>query len=495
MLLRRGIVLVMFAGFWTGCGSSSFLGRRVDNFTAYYNTFYNARNSYKAGYKAIERKDEPVDRDRYLPLFVRPSGNTANREFENAVVKSADILREHENSKWVDDALLLIGKSYFYQENIVGALQKFREVIDRQSDLEDEARFWYARTLIISRSFDDASLFLQESLAREGVHGKWKANFKLALGEMYVQRSEWASAAEILSTGLDEAKEKGLAGRAQFLLGQIYETMDEPESAIIAYQRVRRFNPHYELDFAARISAIRVEGTFGDAAKALKDLRKMERDDKNFDYRDELRYLRGRIYQAQFLADEAYNSYFNLLYEENRIRPLDGDLKGRTHYAMAELHRDFDRDYILAAAHFDTASISLVRLSTNIRASGFGEAQLTPDAITDAAEKKANFVRYASVYSGIAVMDSLLWLGTMSQEEFDAKILALRLERALIMEEQRKAREARLLAQQFRQSSDSRDLFLNRGLPEGKIITTKSDPTGMQSGFLFHRDQERVDDG
>jgi len=83
----------------------------------------------------------------------------------------------------------------------------------------------------------------------------------------------------------------------------------------------------------------------------------------------------------------------------------------------------------------------------------------------------------------------------MSQEEFDAKILALRLERALIMEEQRKAREARLLAQQFRQSSDSRDLFLNRGLPEGKIITTKSDPTGMQSGFLFHRDQERVDDG
>ena len=257
-MLRRVIVLVLFAGLWTGCGSSSFLGRRMDNFTAYYNTFYNARQAYKTGYKAIERKDEPVDRDRYLPLFIRPSGNTANREFENAIVKSADILREHENSKWVDDALLLIGKSYFYQENVVGALQKFREVIDRKSDLEDEARFWFARTLIISRSYDEASMFLQESLAREGIQEKWTASFRLALGELYVQRSEWELAADALAAGLDEAKDKELAGRAQFLLGQIYETMDEPENATEAYRRVRRFNPRYELDFAARLSAIRV---------------------------------------------------------------------------------------------------------------------------------------------------------------------------------------------------------------------------------------------
>ncbi|MCH8123185.1 MAG: tetratricopeptide repeat protein [Bacteroidetes bacterium] len=494
-MIRRAIVLLLFAILSSGCSSNTFLGRRVDNFKAYYNTFYNARKAYDKGYQAIEHKDEPVDRDRYLPLFARPSGNTANREFENAVVKSADILREHENSKWVDDALLLIGKSYFYQENFVGALQKFREVIDRHSDLEEEARFWFARTLIISRSYDEALAFLQESLAQEDVREKWIASYRLALGELYVQRSDWESAADALSTGLDEAKEKELAARAQFLLGQVYETMDEPEEAVKAYQRVRRFNPLYELDFAARLSAIRVKGIYGDAENALNELRKMERDDKNFEYRDELRYLKGRIFQAQLQADAAYNSYFDLLYEENRTTPIDGDLRGRTHYAMAELHRDLDRDYVLAAAHFDTAAVSLAKPSSRPLTGSFGEAQFTRVAITDAAEIKANFNRYASVYKGIADMDSLLWLGSMSQEDFDAKILELRLARALLLEEQRKERDERLLAQQFRQASDSRDSFLTRGLPEGKIIDSGGASAGTQSGFLFHRDQERVADG
>ena len=37
-----------------GCGQSSFVGRRFDNFTAFYNTFYNAEKAYREGIKAME---------------------------------------------------------------------------------------------------------------------------------------------------------------------------------------------------------------------------------------------------------------------------------------------------------------------------------------------------------------------------------------------------------------------------------------------------------
>src|SRR5690606_14844440 len=105
-----------------GCSSNSFVGRRYDNFTAYYNTFYNAKNAYDRGVENLEQQDQPVDRNRYLPLFSAFTARSAGGQaFNNAIEKSADVLREHPNSKWVDDALLLIGKSYFQLQNYVGA--------------------------------------------------------------------------------------------------------------------------------------------------------------------------------------------------------------------------------------------------------------------------------------------------------------------------------------------------------------------------------------
>jgi len=493
-MLNRFSIILVYALLFTGCKSQSFVGRRVDNFKAYYNTFYNAREAYDIGFESIEKRDRPVDRGQYMFLFVRPSGNTGNREFDKAVVKSADLLRKHQDSKWVDDALLLIGKAYFYQENIVGAIQKFREVINRQSELEDEARFWLARTLIISRSYDEAHTFLQESLGRENIKAKWSASYRLALGELFVQRSDWPAAAEALSLGLTEAKDKDLSARAQFLLGQVFETMGREADAVEAFRNVKRFTPLYELGFAAKLSSIRVAGMGGATEASLKDLRKMERDDKNFVYIDDLAYLRGRILQAAGEADEAYNIYFDLLYDESRTVPIKGDLQGTIHYALGELYRDLDRDFVNASAHFDTAAVSLTRSSANVIRGLTGEEQFSAEAITDASAMKTNFGTYAAVHKEVAEMDSLLWLGSMDQEDFESKILEIRREQARIMEEQRKLREARLLEQQFRQAAQTGDSFANRNLPPSKV-NPGNDPQGTRSGFLFHRDAMRVDEG
>ncbi len=494
-MYRRIAYLFFLSLSVSACGSGSFVGKRFDNFTAYYNKFYNARKSFDSGYRNIQRPDDPIDRDRFIPLFVRPSGNSTVREFDNAIKKSADVLREHPDSKWVDDALLLIGKSYFYQEAFVGALQKFREVVDMQTDLENEGRFWLARTLITSGSLDEAFEELQESLGREDVPGKWRGLFQLALGELHVVKSEWLLAANALSTGLEHAKDKEIAGRARFLLGQVYETMGRYDDAVEAYNDVRKSNPVYELSYAARISAIRVAGMHGDDVRALKELRKMERDDKNYDYGSELAFFRARILQSAGYIDEAFDVYHEILYDERPMSNL-GKVKGRIHYALGELYRDIDHDYIMAAAYFDTAAASLQRpaaaRSGNRTTSTI---QYSSEAIVDLEELKANFGGLASVSKDVARMDSLLWLGRMDQEEFDTKLLEIRKLRAEKLEAQRKLREERERQQQFQQTATADDPFLNRGLPPGKVIPTLGDPTGRASGFLFHRDPSRLQDG
>jgi tetratricopeptide (TPR) repeat protein len=125
-----------------GCAETSFVGRQYDNFTAYYNKFYNARNAFEEGVQAMQDRDRPIDRTEYLSVFWEPEGTSTESSFKEAIQKSADVLREHPNSKWVDDALLLIGKSYFYQQNYAGAAQKFREVLalDGELGLEPGAR-------------------------------------------------------------------------------------------------------------------------------------------------------------------------------------------------------------------------------------------------------------------------------------------------------------------------------------------------------------------
>ena len=156
--------------------------------------------------------------------------------------------------------------------------------------MHDEARFWLARTLIASGQYEAAFDHLQESLNRDDVSRRWEPQLRLALAELHVQRKNWEEAAVELTAGLDGVRDKELAARGQFLLGQVYETLTHYEEAVAAYERVEAYKSvSTKLSYAAQYSAVRVEGRYGDPDLAFRKLRRMERDDKNYDHRAETR--------------------------------------------------------------------------------------------------------------------------------------------------------------------------------------------------------------
>ncbi len=494
------ILLAAIVGL-SGCKTPDFIGKRYNNFTAYYNTLYNAERQFRSGYENLDRTSAKVDREEYLPLFVKTTGTSATREFEQTILKSADILRDHSESKWVDDALMLIGKSYFYQENYVGATQKFAEIIEQNTGLRDEAQFWLARSLMTSGAYVEALEVLTLAMAQEDVDAQWVAQDRLLLAEMAIRQELWETAAGHLAAGLEEIKDKELAGRASFLLGQVAETLGDYETAFSAYRGVRNYSAPYELDYAGRFSAVRVDGLFLNPDRALVEVRKLERDDKNLDKTAELRFLRARILQEYGGVDQAVAMYEELLYDPLALPPgaSIGDLRGPIHYALGERYRDIDRDYLMAAAHFDTASVAIgsgTGTRTSNRPSAAKLQAKAPEAIRDAGQLKEGFSRYAFVWRDVARYDSLLFLGSLTPEEYDARIMELRRERAAELEEQRRLLAQRQREQAFRESASSSNLNIpNRGLPEGKVIPTMDDPTGTAGGFLFHEDPIRVQEG
>lgn len=460
------------------CSPPSFVAQRFDNFTAYYNTFYNAQKAFDEGMRAIETSDTPIDRDRYLPVFVPPEDVTNTQDFEQAIQKSADVLRDHPNSKWVDDALMLIGKSYFYQQNYVGAAQKFRETIAIESGLEGEARFWLARALVAAGEYEAAAEHLRTSLDGEATYGRWTDMMHLVRGELRVRQGMWEEAAVALERGLNGEPDDEAAARAAFLLGQVRETMGAYNAAARAFEYVNEaYQPRYELSYAARVSAIRVRGHAGEGTAALQQLRRMERDDKHYDKRAELALLRAELYRAQGEPKAAHRMLRTLLYGDN---PPRGEVRGRAHYLLGAIHQHAYEDFNRAAAYYDSAATALGRRANGGNAMGFA-----PVAITDNESRAELFGNLAERAEAVSRMDSLLHLGSLDDAAFRQFVATLQQRQTAERVERRQAEARQRDEQRF--GGDASGV-------EREAVDTPSTTTANTGGsnFLFHQDPVRA---
>ena len=245
--VRVPLVLVLLAALGvSGCSRSSYLGRQRDDFTAYYNTYYNARRAFDDAQRSSARTATPIDRTRYLAVYPVPEARSQQAAYDAIVRRGADLLRKHPDSKWADDALFLIGRSYFMQGQYVGAEQKFREVIalaesgKRGAKRAPEARLWLARTLVAGGRTQAALDYLAETLARPETAPGTAARLNLVRADLAVQRRAWDDAAEALSGALDgrALRDKALRARAAFLLGQVEATRGQAAAALDAFRPV-----------------------------------------------------------------------------------------------------------------------------------------------------------------------------------------------------------------------------------------------------------------
>jgi len=466
------------------CGRGSFIGRQYDDLTAYYNAFYNANQAFDAGLESVTESGGDIDRTRYLSVFPPPQGGAGQSSFEEAIQKSADVLREHPNSEWVDDALLLIGRSRYYQQNYVGAVQKFREVIALDAEREGEARFRLAQTLLAADRYPEAEDALRAGLDQVEDYGSWTARMRVVRGELLVRQENWEAAEKALVQGLNGDVPDDTGARAAFLLGQVRETLEASDGARTAYRQVLEYDPPYPLSFAAQLGAIEMEGMNGNAEQALERLRGLERDDNTRAMRAEIARVRARLYRMQGRPDRAKQVLTEVLRGDGAPR---GAGEGRTHYELATLYRDTYEDFTRAAAHFDTAATSLS--SGGEQGAGDVEAQSLPRAPSDAEAQADRFRRLADRSRAVARMDSLLRLGRMAPAEFQSVVEKVRQRR---MDEQE--------AQADRTREQSR--FRGEGRPGAPqdASTASPDQPAVQTqesdaGFLFHRDPALVQQG
>ena len=124
-----------------------------DSFTTYFNLYYNTADSFEKAEEQIFAQERSLFSTKVLTV-----PGAANTELTKVIEKCSIILQFHSESGYVEDALLMLGKSFYYQSNYQKAQRKFEELVSSQveGDYELEAELWIGKCQMKLKHYNDA---------------------------------------------------------------------------------------------------------------------------------------------------------------------------------------------------------------------------------------------------------------------------------------------------------------------------------------------------
>ena len=458
--MKKLLLILIGLVFVSGCGQT--LKNSWGNFRAYYNTYYNAEKNFNTGLKKVQDQPQQIDPAETVRIHPAPV-QAGNSDFQKAIDKGAKILRKFPGSKWTDDALLLIGKSYYYRQEFYPARQKFEELYNATSspEMKQLAIIWKGRTLLDLNLHRDGVTYLEEQL--DNYPADWsttnRAEIKSVVAEHHAMLENWTQSADYLSEAVTNMSDRNLLGRTLFMYGQVLEKLERFGEAYFAFSRVSENFPGFEYIYWARFKQADVARKEGNLEIALNIYRDLRKDDKNIQRRGDLSFEIARTYEMMGQVDQAEMLYKSLLHSDQDLN--SGDIRGDIYYRLGKIYSEEYNDFSAAAAYFDSSST----VSENAKAVNFSE---DPQTLADA------FGKYTRLQTSINRADSLLYLGSLSATELDSAIKRIRVQK----------RQAQLA----KRETDAQNILANRDLTG----TDEESTASSRYGFLNHRNADLV---
>jgi TolA-binding protein len=207
---------------------------------AYFNTFYNAKQFYKDAEETRTREGA--------------SANAAAATYDMCIKKCMDLIRYHPNSRYVDDALFMIGMSHYHRSEYVQAQASFRDLLERfpDSDFAETAAF---QTGLAGLQMGDAAgaAAAFDRLAADFPKSPFnvEAVYRTALAQRDAQNVETARAA--LHAFTEEYPRSPFAAEAQVQIARTYYDEYRFERARQEFERALRLKLPQQLRYDAQL--------------------------------------------------------------------------------------------------------------------------------------------------------------------------------------------------------------------------------------------------
>lgn len=431
--IHKYLYIVGFFLFLVACSvkKNTFISRNSHALSTKDNILYNGSLALDKGIFEVKSQHQdnfweilPIERMQVKKENILPGDSPPNPNFERAETKATKAIQKHsmniagsEKNYQMDEAHLLLGKSRYYDQRFVPALEAFNYILYKHSNSNkiNEAKIWREKTNM--RLENDA--IAVENLQKLFKEIKYKdqifADANATLTQAFLNLGEKDSAVAKLKLAKEFTKLKEEKSRYGFILGQLYENLGLKDSAFAAYQTVidmkRKAAKQYVIHSHIRQSSLN-DFENGDTLAFLTKYRKLLKDRENRPYLNFLNHKIGLFYDKN-KNDSLAMKYYNISLNS---KVVDKYLMASNYRNLADIY--FKRaKYVVAGKYYDS---TLVQLEPRSREYRFIE------------KKRENLVDVIK-YEGIASRnDSILKVYAMSDNDkiayYDAYIAKLKKE-------------------------------------------------------------------
>lgn len=332
----------------------------MQNLTAHYNILFNAnellrikQETYAAGF--VDSYNELLN---VYPDTTAQSG-TPDKDLELAISKANKIINIKEQSHYLGNAYLVMGKARFLEGNYFDAVEYFNYVIlsyGKQIELKQEALIWKGRALLYLNNPAQAKIIIDTAIQNINPKKSIPAGIYATQLQYNINTEDYPAAEESAKTALRLCHDGNLKLRWTFILAQLQELNQKPQEAIVNYTSVVKSNASFEMAFNANLNRIRIrDNEDGIKQNKIERLRKLLKNQNNKEFTDQIYY---QVAQQLYIAgdiDGALKNYKlsvrSSLKNQNQkglsyLRIADIDFKNKADYAEAKLYYDSTLTYL-----------------------------------------------------------------------------------------------------------------------------------------------------
>lgn len=294
---------------------------------AYFNTYYNTRKYFDEALKERQKRtgEKPSPQER--------------QKFDKTINQASKVLQLYPESKYIDDALMVIGQSFYYIEEYRKAERKFREIVELFPDgsLYEPARLWLARTQLQLDNYEDALRALK-ALNQTAKNKSVRNEAEYWIAECYWLQKNYTDAVRAFHQALDKVGSDELRFQTCLRLGDCYEQLGSFHQAAANYEQAAKKAKNLDGRFDATIRYAKALTAAGEPQRAVEILSSLiERDDQHRLY-PIARLELANAYLALGGDDKAIELYNAIIEDHPRTTAAAGAFLALAQYDEKVLH-------------------------------------------------------------------------------------------------------------------------------------------------------------
>ncbi|WP_445159300.1 type IX secretion system periplasmic lipoprotein PorW/SprE [Mesohalobacter salilacus] len=375
--INNFLFLVILALLVSACSTqkNKFVNRNWHAMNTYYNTIYHGNLAIDNGIQTVE--DEypenywdilPVERMQEKPptqdIFeTKTQKNEAkNPDFKRAEEKAAKAIQKHsmyiageEYNYQIDEAFILLGKARYYSHRYIQAKDAFRYVLNHYPESSGivDAKIWMEK---VNMRLNYYELALQNLLKIQSEYSdlteEEQTHLNSILAEAHILNDNYSQAIEPLNKAIYFAKDNNERGRFLYIKAQLFDELNQVDSANYTYQKVIELNRKSPRDYMihAKLEQLKnIDQDTVDYAFMKSQYGELIENRENRPFLDFIYFDFAEYHNSLDSIDLAVNYYNKSLAKQ----PQDKYLYSRDYLRLAQIY--FDRNnYKTAGAYYDS---------------------------------------------------------------------------------------------------------------------------------------------